>query len=36
MLVLAVPDRQQRAQMYLDTVCTMVDTDMMVMYANVK
>ncbi|WP_031714796.1 arginine deiminase family protein, partial [Mycobacterium tuberculosis] len=26
---------QQRAQMHLDTVCTMVDTDTMVMYANV-
>ncbi len=26
---------QQRAQMHLDTVCTMVDTDTTVMYANV-
>lgn len=33
--VLAVPIAQQRAQMHLDTVCTMVDTDTMVMYANV-
>ncbi len=33
--VLAVPIAQRRAQMHLDTVCTMVDTDTMVMYANV-
>jgi arginine deiminase len=33
--VLAVPIAQQRAQMHLDTVCTMVDTDTLVMYANV-
>lgn len=33
--VLAVPLAQQRAQMHLDTVCTMVDTDAVVMYANV-
>jgi len=33
--VLAVPIAQQRAQMHLDTVCTMVDTDTVVMYANV-
>ncbi|MFV8319842.1 arginine deiminase [Mycobacterium sp. 23] len=33
--VLAVPIAQKRAQMHLDTVCTMVDTDTMVMYANV-
>src|SRR5246127_4623459 len=33
--VLAVPIAQERAQMHLDTVCTMVDTDTVVMYANV-
>ena len=33
--VLAVPLSKQRAQMHLDTVCTMVDTDAVVMYANV-
>jgi arginine deiminase len=33
--VLAVPIAQKRAQMHLDSVCTMVDTDAMVMYANV-
>ncbi|GKU33583.1 arginine deiminase [Mycobacterium montefiorense] len=33
--VLAVPIAQQRAQMHLDTVCTMVDADTVVMYANV-
>lgn len=33
--VLAVPIEQKRAQMHLDTVCAMVDTDAMVMYANV-
>ncbi len=33
--VLAVPIAQTRAQMHLDTVCTMVDTDTVVMYANI-
>ncbi|MGD1111413.1 MAG: arginine deiminase family protein [Mycobacterium sp.] len=33
--VLAVPIAQRRAQMHLDTVCTMVDIDTVVMYANV-
>ncbi|OBB15105.1 arginine deiminase [Mycolicibacterium setense] len=33
--VLAVPIRQERAQMHLDTVCTMVDVDAVVMYPNV-
>jgi arginine deiminase len=33
--VLAVPLARERAQMHLDTVCTMVDTDAVVMYANV-
>jgi arginine deiminase len=33
--VLAVPIEQKRAQMHLDTVCTMVDTDAVVMYANI-
>ncbi len=33
--VLAVPIEQKRAQMHLDTVCTMVDTDTVLMYANV-
>jgi arginine deiminase len=33
--VLAVPIAQKRAQMHLDSVCTMVDTDAMVMYGNV-
>src|SRR6201996_7581411 len=33
--VLAVPLAMERAQMHLDTVCTMVDTDALVMYANV-
>jgi len=33
--VLAVPIAQQRAQMHLDTVFTMVDTDTVVMYANI-
>jgi arginine deiminase len=32
---LVVPLAQERAQMHLDTVCTMVDTDAVVMYANV-
>ncbi|HEY1843125.1 MAG TPA: arginine deiminase [Mycobacterium sp.] len=34
-IVLAVPLAQERAQMHLDTVCTMVDTDAAVMYADV-
>lgn len=33
--VLAVPIAQERAQMHLDTVCTMVDIDAVVMYPNV-
>lgn len=33
--VLAVPIKQQRAQMHLDTVCTMVDVDAVVMYPGV-
>ena len=33
--VLAVPIQQERAQMHLDTVCTMVDTDAVVMYPNI-
>jgi arginine deiminase len=33
--VLAVPLAAERAQMHLDTVCTMVDTDAVVMYANI-
>lgn len=33
--VLAVPIEQRRAQMHLDSVCTMVDTDAVVMYATV-
>jgi arginine deiminase len=33
--VLAVPIAQDRATMHLDTVCTMVDTDAIVMYPNV-
>jgi arginine deiminase len=33
--VLAVPIAQKRATMHLDTVCTMVDRDAIVMYANV-
>ena len=33
--VLAVPIEQKRAQMHLDSVFTMVDTDAMVMFANV-
>ena len=33
--VLAVPIAQRRAHMHLDTVCTMVDTDTVVMYANI-
>ncbi|MFF2555789.1 arginine deiminase [Nocardia sp. NPDC058058] len=34
--VLAVPIAQTRATMHLDTVCTMVDTDAMVMYPNMQ
>jgi arginine deiminase len=33
--VLAVPIKQERATMHLDTVCTMVDVDKIVMYPNV-
>lgn len=33
--VLAVPIAQERAQMHLDTVCTMVDIDAVLMYPNV-
>jgi arginine deiminase len=33
--VLVVPIAQKRATMHLDTVCTMVDTDAVVMYPNV-
>lgn len=33
--VLAVPIAQERATMHLDTVCTMVDADAVVMYAGV-
>jgi arginine deiminase len=33
--VLAVPVAQERATMHLDTVCTMVDVDKIVMYPNV-
>ncbi|GAA4913125.1 arginine deiminase [Stackebrandtia albiflava] len=33
--LLAVPIAQERATMHLDTVCTMVDVDAMVMYPNV-
>jgi arginine deiminase len=33
--VLAVPIDQDRATMHLDTICTMVDADAMVMYPNV-
>ena len=33
--VLAVPIEQERAQMHLDTVCTMVDVDAVVMYPNI-
>jgi arginine deiminase len=33
--VLAVPVQQERATMHLDTVCTMVDTDAVVMYPNI-
>lgn len=34
--VLAVPIEQQRASMHLDTVCTMVDVDAMVMYPAIR
>jgi arginine deiminase len=33
--ILAVPIDQDRATMHLDTICTMVDVDAMVMYPNV-
>ena len=33
--VLAVPIAQERATMHLDTVCTMVDADSVVMYPNI-
>ncbi len=33
--VLVVPIAQERATMHLDTICTMVDVDAVVMYANV-
>jgi len=33
--VLAVPIAQERAQMHLDTVCTMVDVDAVVMYPQI-
>jgi arginine deiminase len=33
--VLAVPIAQERATMHLDTVCTMVDVDAILVYANV-
>jgi arginine deiminase len=33
--LLAVPIAQERATMHLDTVCTMVDTDAMVIYPNI-
>jgi arginine deiminase len=33
--VLAIPIAQERAQMHLDTVCTMVDVDAVVMYPNI-
>jgi arginine deiminase len=33
--VLAVPVAQERATMHLDTVCTMVDVDAIVMYPNI-
>ncbi|WP_435741863.1 arginine deiminase [Nocardioides sp. SYSU DS0663] len=33
--VLAVPITQERATMHLDTVCTMVDVDKIIMYPNV-
>ncbi len=33
--VLAVPIAQERATMHLDTICTMVDSDKVVMYPNI-
>jgi arginine deiminase len=33
--VLAVPIAQERATMHLDTVCTMVDADALLMYPNI-
>ncbi|WP_370250346.1 arginine deiminase [Nocardioides sp.] len=33
--VLAVPIAQERATMHLDTICTMVDVDQMIVYENV-
>lgn len=33
--VVAVPIDQERATMHLDTICTMVDTDAVVMYPNI-
>ncbi|WP_232678400.1 arginine deiminase [Nocardioides sp. R-C-SC26] len=33
--VLAVPIAQERATMHLDTICTMVDVDLMIVYENV-
>jgi arginine deiminase len=33
--ILAVPIAQERATMHLDTVCTMVDADAVVMYPNI-
>src|SRR5699024_2690493 len=33
--ILAVPIAQERASMHLDTVCTMVDVDAIVMYPNI-
>ena len=33
--VLAIPIAQERATQHLDTVCTMVDVDKIVMYPNV-
>ena len=34
--VLAVPIEQRRASMHLDTVCTMVDVDAVVMYPAIR
>ena len=34
--VLAVPIAQERASMHLDTVCTMVDVDAVVMYPTIQ
>ncbi|MFK3982502.1 arginine deiminase [Micromonospora sp. NPDC050397] len=33
--ILVVPIAQERATMHLDTICTMVDVDLVLMYANV-